>query len=194
MNGLRIVKYICNNCEKEMYLDENTLKENEGAVCCPFCQDGYFVTASDIMEGGNYVLIYKEDFKENLLNRICEYYNFSYFIIESNELHLLVDRIEYNIESFDKALEILLPIMENTNKDLFETGDVEDKFNTWTESEINFIKSLSIDILSIQEDLIEGCYYGQSFKINLLTKQDEYNTLSDIECEEVIKYYKNLKE
>jgi|GEM_PF-3732459 len=55
MKGLKVVVYHCNNCEKSMFLDEETVKENEGQVNCPFCGDGDFLSSDDF-DAGYYTL------------------------------------------------------------------------------------------------------------------------------------------
>jgi DNA-directed RNA polymerase subunit RPC12/RpoP len=51
MKGKRVTIYICNNCEGHIFLDEDTVKEHEGGILCPFCGESYFVSLEDFEEG-----------------------------------------------------------------------------------------------------------------------------------------------
>lgn len=82
--------------------------------------------------------------KESLLKEIFEYYQYKYQIcingtikkFDENEKYILVN-------SIDDTLRNLLHTMLETNQNLFETGDIESEYNTWSKEQIDFIKSLT---------------------------------------------------
>lgn len=81
--------------------------------------------------------------KESLLKEILDYYQYKYQICKDGTVK------EYNengwyilINSINATLKDLLHIMEETNQNLFETGDIESKYNTWSKEKIDFINSL----------------------------------------------------
>ena len=82
--------------------------------------------------------------KENLLKEIFDYYQYNYQIcIDGSVKEFNVDGRYTVLNSIDEALKNLVYTMEETNNNLFETGDIESKDNTWSYEQIDFIKSLT---------------------------------------------------
>lgn len=81
--------------------------------------------------------------KENLLKEVFEYYEYKYEICEEGKVKQFNEDGGYKLHSsVDKALIEWVNTMKDTNKNIFETGDVESLYNTWSKEQIDFIKSL----------------------------------------------------
>lgn len=82
--------------------------------------------------------------KENLLKEIFDYYQYKYQICIDGTVKEFNEDGRYTLlNSIDEALKNLVHTMEETNNNLFETGDIESKDNTWSNEQIDFIKSLT---------------------------------------------------
>lgn len=82
--------------------------------------------------------------KESLLKEIVEYYQYRYQIcIDGTVKKFNEDGGYILLNSINQALMNLLHTMEETNHNLFETGDIESLYNTWSKKQIDFIKSLA---------------------------------------------------
>ncbi|WP_148347102.1 hypothetical protein [Clostridium butyricum] len=82
--------------------------------------------------------------KESLLKEIFDYYQYKYQIcIDGTVKEFNEDGMYTLLNSIDEALKNLVHTMEETNNNLFETGDIESKDNTWSNEQIDFIKSLT---------------------------------------------------
>lgn len=81
--------------------------------------------------------------KVKLLEEIFEYYQCKYEIYADGTVKEFNKDEEYNLyNSVDDVLYKWINTMEETNKNLFETGDIEEIYNTWSKKQIDFIKSL----------------------------------------------------
>lgn len=90
--------------------------------------------------------------KLQLLKDILEYYNITYKIYpEGNvkEIHKTANTTSIIWHpSTHNALASWLPTMIETNKNLYETGDIPDIYNTWSKQQIDFIKENCSNIKS----------------------------------------------
>lgn len=81
---------------------------------------------------------------ESLLKEIFDYYQYKYQICIDGTVKAFNEDGRYTLlNSIDEALKNLVHTMEETNNNLFETGDIESKDNTWSNEQIDFIKSLT---------------------------------------------------
>lgn len=82
--------------------------------------------------------------KESLLKNIFHYYQYKYQICTDGTVkEFTEDGMTIIHNSINDALNNLLHTMEETNQNLFETGDIVCQYNTWSKEQIDFIKSLS---------------------------------------------------
>lgn len=87
---------------------------------------------------------YPEYKKIGLLDEIFDYYECEYEINSDGKIKEFKEDNNFTIyDSIDEVLKAWISTMEETNKNLFETGDVESQFNTWSKEQIEFIKSLT---------------------------------------------------
>ncbi|MDF2880207.1 MAG: hypothetical protein K0R54_764 [Clostridiaceae bacterium] len=83
--------------------------------------------------------------KVDLLKEVLEYYEYKYEICADSTVKEFNKDKGYRLyNSVDEALSEWVITMEETNKNLFETGDVEEIYNTWSKEQIDFIKSLKL--------------------------------------------------
>lgn len=79
--------------------------------------------------------------KIELLKEVFNYYQRKYEICPGGIVKEFNDNgghILYG--SVDTALKVWSNTMDETNKNLFETGDVEDRYNTWSKEDIHLAK------------------------------------------------------
>lgn len=83
--------------------------------------------------------------KVDLLREIFEYYQYKYEVCSDGTVKEFNEDGGYTLyNSVDGVLQKLVYTMEETNKNLYETGDIEEIYNTWSKEQLDFIKSLSI--------------------------------------------------
>lgn len=90
--------------------------------------------------------------KLKLLKDICDWYNYTLTlehgvikmsnIPEDPEIRELYAGQQLDYTTVDDALKDWLSTLEDTNISIYETGDVDDLYNTWSKKEIDFIKNL----------------------------------------------------
>lgn len=87
--------------------------------------------------------LYPDYKKIGLLDEIFEYYNCQYKIYGHGKVKEYHEDGSFTFYgSIDETLKKWVNTMEETNKNLLQTGDVEEKYNTWCEEKIEFIKNI----------------------------------------------------
>lgn len=92
----------------------------------------------------NIIHIVKEIDKTSLLKKVFDYYEYEYEICDNGSVKEFNDEGGYNLyNSIDEALKEWVGTMQETNKNFFKTGNIEEKYNTWSKEEIDFIKLIN---------------------------------------------------
>lgn len=153
-NALHVEK----NDEKMLVKDDKQACIEAEKVGIPFIYDMYFVPNKVYVDTdenreilSKMLELHPEYKKIGLLYEIFEFYGYTYEVCEDGSVKEFEDGAvkEFNenggftlYSSISEALKEWVYTMEETNKNIFETGDVEDEFNTWTKNEIEFIKNI----------------------------------------------------
>lgn len=93
--------------------------------------------------------------KKELLKEICNWYGYKVkeengqYVIDNGcsdySLEFVGKRAEighFEYQDINSALKDWVNTMEETNENIYATGDVDNKYNTWSREEIEFIKSI----------------------------------------------------
>lgn len=80
-----------------------------------------------------------------LLMNVLNYYNCTTSITINKEIHVTEQGGKIRkYTSIEQALADWITTMEETNLSIYETGDVDTLYNTWTEEEIELVKGLKL--------------------------------------------------
>lgn len=94
--------------------------------------------------------------KIELLKEVFEYYQCRYEICINGTVKEFKEHGGYKLySSIETALKEWVDTMEETNQNLFETGDVDEIYNTWSKEQIDFIKSFVLKENPYRKNSIE---------------------------------------